>query len=206
MESGNEQSQGDMTKDTEDSTQLANSQNTEECEGTDMTIDDSGFTPVYIYITRKHQVERRRVSKGREKREMPGEKRHGSEFKRSALDGSEEQKDASRDHLEDSDSPSDINRDGPWGKGVKGGFRYVSYDTLRVQEIRRSMCVYVYVCKICCVCVSVCCVCVFVCFWDFYVTFLSRSSSEVSLHICLDSGVNCSGGQRAPRDASAASA
>ncbi|KAK3565123.1 hypothetical protein QTP86_033184 [Hemibagrus guttatus] len=46
MESGNEQSQGDMTKDTEDSTQLANSQNTEECEGTDMTIDDSGFTPV----------------------------------------------------------------------------------------------------------------------------------------------------------------
>ncbi|KAK3554327.1 hypothetical protein QTP70_020799 [Hemibagrus guttatus] len=46
MESGNEQSQGDMNKDTEDSTQLANSQNTEECEGTDMTIDDSGFTPV----------------------------------------------------------------------------------------------------------------------------------------------------------------
>ncbi|KAK3540172.1 hypothetical protein QTP70_027426, partial [Hemibagrus guttatus] len=46
MESGNEQSQGDMTKDTEDSTQLANSQNTEECEGTDMTIDDSGFTAV----------------------------------------------------------------------------------------------------------------------------------------------------------------
>ncbi|KAK3517639.1 hypothetical protein QTP70_013771 [Hemibagrus guttatus] len=46
MESGNEQSQGDMTKDTEDSAQLANSQNTEECEGTDMTIDDSGFTPV----------------------------------------------------------------------------------------------------------------------------------------------------------------
>ncbi|KAK3522317.1 hypothetical protein QTP86_002977 [Hemibagrus guttatus] len=39
-------SQGDMTKDTENSTQLANSQNTEECEGTDMTIDDSGFTPV----------------------------------------------------------------------------------------------------------------------------------------------------------------
>ncbi|KAG7328767.1 hypothetical protein KOW79_006941 [Hemibagrus wyckioides] len=48
---------------------------------------------------------------------MPGEKRHGSEFKRSALDGSEEQKDASRDHLEDSDSRSDINRDGRWGKG-----------------------------------------------------------------------------------------
>ncbi|KAK3552229.1 hypothetical protein QTP86_006020 [Hemibagrus guttatus] len=45
MESENEQSQGDMTKDTENSTQLANSQNTEECEGTDMTIDDSGFTP-----------------------------------------------------------------------------------------------------------------------------------------------------------------
>lgn len=50
---------------------------------------------------------------------MPGEKRHGSEFKRSALDGSEEQKDASRDHLEDSDSHSDINRDGRWGKGVR---------------------------------------------------------------------------------------
>ncbi|KAK3523126.1 hypothetical protein QTP86_017712 [Hemibagrus guttatus] len=46
MESGNEQSQGDMSKDTEDSTQLANSQDTEECEGTDMTVDDSGFTPV----------------------------------------------------------------------------------------------------------------------------------------------------------------
>ncbi|KAK3537917.1 hypothetical protein QTP70_024571 [Hemibagrus guttatus] len=45
-ESENEQSQGDMTKDTVNSTQLANSQNTEECEGTDMTIDDSGFTPV----------------------------------------------------------------------------------------------------------------------------------------------------------------
>ncbi|KAK3566097.1 hypothetical protein QTP86_025692, partial [Hemibagrus guttatus] len=54
MESGNEQSQGDMTKDTEDSTQLANSQNTEECEGTDMTIDDSGFTAVSssVNITR----------------------------------------------------------------------------------------------------------------------------------------------------------
>ncbi|KAK3529414.1 hypothetical protein QTP70_031135 [Hemibagrus guttatus] len=46
MESENKQSQGDMTKDTENSTQLANSQNTEECEGTDMTIDDSVFTPV----------------------------------------------------------------------------------------------------------------------------------------------------------------
>lgn len=50
---------------------------------------------------------------------MPGEKRHGSEFKRSALDGSEEQKDTSRDHLDDSDSHSDINRDGRWGKGVR---------------------------------------------------------------------------------------
>ncbi|KAK3532271.1 hypothetical protein QTP86_014286 [Hemibagrus guttatus] len=46
MESENEQSQSDMTKDTEDSAQLENSQNTEECEGTDMTVDDSGFTPV----------------------------------------------------------------------------------------------------------------------------------------------------------------
>ncbi|KAK3507213.1 hypothetical protein QTP70_010294 [Hemibagrus guttatus] len=46
MESENEQSQGDMNKDTENSTQLANSQNTEECEGTDMTVDDSVFTPV----------------------------------------------------------------------------------------------------------------------------------------------------------------
>ncbi|KAK3547732.1 hypothetical protein QTP86_028528, partial [Hemibagrus guttatus] len=46
MESENKQSQGDMTKDTEDSAQLANSQNTEECEGTDVTIDDSGFTAV----------------------------------------------------------------------------------------------------------------------------------------------------------------
>ncbi|KAK3514786.1 hypothetical protein QTP70_031014, partial [Hemibagrus guttatus] len=46
MESENEQSQGDMNKDTENSTQLANSQNTEECEGTDMTVDDSGFTAV----------------------------------------------------------------------------------------------------------------------------------------------------------------
>ncbi|KAK3514475.1 hypothetical protein QTP70_018692, partial [Hemibagrus guttatus] len=42
MESGNEQSQCN----TENNTQLANSQNTEECEGTDMTIDDSGFIPV----------------------------------------------------------------------------------------------------------------------------------------------------------------
>ncbi|KAK3544043.1 hypothetical protein QTP70_035054 [Hemibagrus guttatus] len=42
MESENEQSQCN----TENNTQLANSQNTEECEGTDMTIDDSGFTPV----------------------------------------------------------------------------------------------------------------------------------------------------------------
>lgn len=58
-------------------------------------------------------------AKGEKKREMPGEKRHGSEFKRSALDGSEEQKDVLRDHLEDSDSLSDINRDGHWGKGVR---------------------------------------------------------------------------------------
>ncbi|KAK3539858.1 hypothetical protein QTP70_014509 [Hemibagrus guttatus] len=42
MESGNEQSQCN----TENNTQLANSQITEECEGTDTTIDDSGFTPV----------------------------------------------------------------------------------------------------------------------------------------------------------------
>lgn len=68
---------------------------------------------------REHSLPFFHQSKGSEKREMPGEKRHGSEFKRSALDGSEEQKDVSRDHLEDSDSFSDINRDGHWGKGVR---------------------------------------------------------------------------------------
>lgn len=54
---------------------------------------------------------------------MPGGKRHGSEFKRSALDGSEEQKKSSRDHLEDSDSLSDMNRDGHWGKEVREKIR-----------------------------------------------------------------------------------
>ncbi|GAA6079343.1 uncharacterized [Tachysurus ichikawai] len=70
---------------------------------------------------------------------MPGEKRHGSEFKRSALDGSEEQKDASRDHLEDSDSHSDINRDGRWGKGVRrhGGISAAA-STLRQRVIKSA--------------------------------------------------------------------
>lgn len=61
------------------------------------------------------------------------------------------------------------------------------FDTLGVKEFKRSS--------------------VRVCFLSLgiFMSHFSRSSSETSLHICLESGVNCSVGQRGPRNASAAS-